>query len=74
MIDYLDSPVPYLIGVSETLWNKIFMSKWNEVSDDTVAFYVDTSLIMTKYDLPNNPEPITSIMHQTLSDLSLKAP
>ena len=59
MIDYLDTPIPYLIGLSTTLWNRIFLTKWNEVSDDTVAFDIDTELLMTKIDLPIPPEPIT---------------
>lgn len=62
MVDYLDTPLPFIIGISETLWNKIFMSKWNEVSDDTVAFYIDTALLMTKFDLPTPPEPVTRIL------------
>ena len=45
------------------------MTKWNEVSDDTVAFYIDTALLMTKVDMPNSPEPMTSILIHTLNDL-----
>lgn len=57
MIDYLDTPLPYLIGISSTIWNKIFITKWNEVSDDTIALDIDTELLMTKVDIPNPPEP-----------------
>ena len=69
MIDYLDSPVPYIIGINESIWNKIFMRKWNEVSDDTIAFVIDTALIMSKIDIPNGPEPMTSILLQTLTEI-----
>jgi hypothetical protein len=69
MIDYIDSPVPYLIGLSESIWNKIAMTKWNEVADDTVAFHIDTALLMSKLDLPLNPEPMTSALITTLEDL-----
>jgi hypothetical protein len=69
MIDYLDSPMPYIIGISENIWNRIFMSKWSEISEDTVAFYVETSLLMTKLDLPSPPEPITTILTSTLDDI-----
>lgn len=61
IIDYLDSPVPYIIGINETIWNKIFMKKWNEVSDDTVCFFIETELFTTKVDLPNPPEPMNTI-------------
>ena len=53
MIDYMDSPVPYIIGIHELVWNKIVMTKWGEASDDTVVFVIDTALLMTKIDLPN---------------------
>ena len=66
MTDYLDCLVPYVIGIEESLWNKIVMKKWNEVSDDTVAFTIDTALLISKIDLPNNPEPMTSILLQSL--------
>jgi hypothetical protein len=66
MIDYLDTPTPYIIGLPTTLWNQVWMHKWNEVSDDTVAFDIDTELIMTKIDLPVYPEPISSLLTVTL--------
>jgi hypothetical protein len=62
MIDYIDSPVPYIIGVSDQIWNKVSFKKWNEVSDDTVTFDIDTALMSTKIDLPKSPEPMTSIL------------
>lgn len=69
MVDYLDSPVPYIIGLSEAIWNRISMSKWNELSDDTVAFHIDTGLLMTKMDMPPSPEPHSTILTETLNDL-----
>ena len=69
MVDYLDSPMPYIIGINEAIWNKIFMRKWNEVSDDTVCFAIDTGLFTTKVDLPNPPEPMTSILSQTMQEI-----
>ena len=47
MIDYLDTPLPYMIGISTILWNKIILStKWSEISDDTVAFDIDQEMFM----------------------------
>lgn len=48
------------------------MTKWGEASDDTVVFVIDTALLMTKIDLPNFPEPMTSILLNTLTDLIAK--
>ena len=48
------------------------MKKWNEVSDDTVCFVIETSLFTTKVDLPNAPEPMNQILQTTLQDLLSK--
>lgn len=29
MLDYLDTPLPFIIGLSDSIWKKIFISKWN---------------------------------------------
>lgn len=42
MIDYIDSPVPFVIGIEEQIWNRIFMRKWPELADDTIYFAVET--------------------------------
>lgn len=59
LIDYLDTPLPYIIGVREDLWEKVNVNKWNEVSDDTVAFNVDNCILYTKVEVPTPPAPIT---------------
>lgn len=69
MIDFLDIPMPYLIGISSNIWNKIFMNKWHELSDDTVAFDLDTEDLMPKLEIIDKPEPMTTILHETLNDL-----
>jgi len=62
MIDYIDSPVPFIIGIDETIWNKVFMRKWPEVSDDTLYFAIETEFLNAKIDLPSPPEPMTSLL------------
>lgn len=69
MIDYLDVPMPYIIGISSNIWNKIFMNKWHELSDDTVAFDLDTEDFMPKLEIIERPEPMTTILIETLNDL-----
>lgn len=44
MIDFMDSPVPYLIGMSDSLWDKIGSTKWAECcrsNDDVVIVRLD---------------------------------
>lgn len=62
MIDYIDSPVPFIIGVDEAIWNKVWMRKWPELSDDTLYYAVESELLNSKIDLPAAPEPMTSLL------------
>jgi len=48
MIDYLDAPGSYLIGVSDVLYNQIAMKKWQELERTTVVFDLDNELLMPK--------------------------
>ncbi len=41
MIDYLDAPFPFIVGVPRDLWNQIYQQKWDSLAEDTIAFDVD---------------------------------
>jgi hypothetical protein len=45
MIDYMDSPVPYIIGMSDKVWEEIGHKKWEnmaiEENDNIVLFRID---------------------------------
>ncbi len=68
MSDFLDIPTPYLIGISTSTWSNICMRKWVELSDDTIAFDLDTGHFMNKSDLPPWPEPLFGILKSSLQE------
>jgi hypothetical protein len=45
MIEYMDSPVPYIIGMCNKVWEKVGLEKWNqmdpEIGENLVLFKVD---------------------------------
>jgi hypothetical protein len=45
MIDYMDSPVPYIIGMSDTVWEEFGQKKWEslalEENDNIVLYRID---------------------------------
>jgi len=69
MIDYIDSPVPFIIGVEEAIWIKVFMRKWPELSDDTLYYAIESELLNSKIDLPSPSEPLTALLQQSMTDL-----
>lgn len=49
MLDFLDSPVPYLLGMGDNLWEAQGQKKWQECcknSDDIVVVRLDGELPM----------------------------
>ena len=38
LIDYLDAPFPFLVGISKKLWNEIYTSRWDRLDEDIVVF------------------------------------
>jgi hypothetical protein len=57
MIDYMDSPVPYIIGMCDKVWEKVGLAKWEsmspEIGDNIVLFRIDleTQSLTFKSDL-----------------------
>jgi hypothetical protein len=54
--------VPFIIGVEEAVWNKLFMRKWPELQDDVVCFDLETELLNSKVDVPSPPEPMHTMI------------
>ncbi len=48
------------------------MTKWNELADDTVAFDLDTEDMMPKFEIIEKPEPMSSILEETLTELYMR--
>lgn len=49
MIDYLEAPFPYIVGVSRELWRHIYEHRWQaeqcHQGDEVVAFDLDTERV-----------------------------
>lgn len=57
LVDYLDAPVPYLIGVSKSTWDEIGQIK--EYPEDIIIFDLETQerKFIPKFDIPELPTP-----------------
>jgi len=38
LVDYLDAPFPFLVGISKKFWNEIFVTRWERMDEDIVVF------------------------------------
>ena len=62
LIDYLDAPFPYIVGVDKPFWNSIFQDQWPTMDNDIVVFDLKEGSILNKKPLPNRPEPEVTFM------------
>jgi hypothetical protein len=45
LIDYLDAPFPFLVGISKKLWNEVYTTRWDRMDEDIVVFDLNTQSI-----------------------------
>jgi hypothetical protein len=68
LIDYLDAPFPYLVGISKKLWNEIYINRWDRLDEDIVVFDLQNQSILNKQELPAKPQPYVTFMVQKLEN------
>ena len=66
MIDYLEAPFPYIIGVPRPLWDEIHQSKWDSLGEEVIAFDIDRQKVFKKEELLPFPEPYTKLLINNL--------
>jgi hypothetical protein len=69
LVDCLDAPFPYIIGVSRKVWDDHCVTR--EAPDDIIVFDIDhqEKLNWVKDELPNLPQPQAKILERQLKDL-----
>ena len=72
LVDMLDAPVPFLIGVSTDTWDQICSIK--EFPDDIIIFDLETQerKFIPKLDLPELPKPYGDDLLAGLKDVMHK--
>jgi DENN domain-containing protein 1 len=55
MVEYLEAPFPYIVGLPRDLWKYIYEQKWDILGDEVVAFDIDNNRTYEKEELPEFP-------------------
>jgi len=72
MTDYIDAPMPYIIGVPRNIWKKIKKEKRKDSSWDPTDMSVldmDKGIFIIKEKVPDFPHEITQRIYNTLLDV-----
>lgn len=70
LIDYVDAPMPYIIGIPRNLWKEIKKQrKAEDWLNDITIFDMDKKRLKTKEKLPDIPENYSRQLLQTLQQI-----
>lgn len=66
MLDYIDAPIPFVIGIPNHLWEKTKKEKEKALNSDIVTFDVDKNKLTCKNDFPRLPSNILEVVISNL--------
>ena len=69
MTEFIEAPVPYIIGVSKKVWSETCLVKVDELASDVIIFDVDNDQARIKEDMPPLPEPCAEMLIKTLKGI-----
>jgi hypothetical protein len=58
MIDYIDAPLPYIIGIPRTIWENVNPAKIKSLPPDVAVYDIDKKKLIHKEKLPDLPKDI----------------
>lgn len=64
MKDYIDAPMPFIMGVPLKLWKA--MKKQREMPPDIIVFNIDKNKVVCKEDLPELPPKAAESVYAAL--------
>lgn len=68
MADYIDAPVPYVVGVSREIWNSV-KSKESVLAPEMAVYDMDERKLSTNEPLPAFPEELVASIHELVAQI-----
>ena len=69
MTEFIEAPVPYIIGVSRKIWIECCLTRSEELASDVIVFEVDKDYMHVKEAMPPLPQPFGEHLLKKLSNL-----
>ena len=66
MLEYIDAPMPYIIGVPRHLWKEIKRSRGDSIPPDVIIFDVDKNKLVCPESLPDLPPKAAESVYASL--------
>jgi len=69
MIDYIDAPVPYIIGVPRDAWKQVKKIKEKTLASDVAIYDIDKKKLKYEDALPSLPENDIKNVYDTMLNI-----
>ena len=71
MIDYIDAPVPYIIGIPKQIWEGIDKKRQLTLCSEAIIYDIDERNLLSKSKIPKLPESIINTMQKEIIKILL---
>lgn len=69
MIDYIDAPMPYIVGIPRDIWNKAKAKKVKTLTSDVAIFDIDEKKLQYKESLPDVPKEVIKVVYEAMQNI-----
>lgn len=69
MIDYIDAPVPFIVGVPKDVWNTMIKEKSKSFATDVAFYDVDNGRLVCNERLPDLPEDAIKNVYNAMMNI-----
>ena len=69
MVDYIDAPIPYIVGMSKDIWKKVKKEKKELLTTDIAIYDIDKRKFKFNEALPTFPEESMSYVYEMMNKI-----
>lgn len=69
MIDYIDAPIPYIVGIPRTVWKQIAKKKKEALRTEVIIYDIDKNKLKSCHPLPSFPEDSVKHIHEAMTEV-----
>ena len=69
MLEYIDAPIPYIVGISRSVWKEMDKAKKQALEQEIIIYDIDKKKLKCCHPLPTLPEVATSYIHSAIAKI-----
>ena len=69
MIDYIDAPIPYIVGIPRDAWKGLDKGKKESLASEVIIYDIDKKKLKCCLPLPSLPDEETNYIHKAITNI-----